>query len=93
MKVALERIKEYSELETESPEFVEPRPPTSWPSKGDIVCEDLVIRYAVGGHYVLVPICLISRHQPDLPDVLHELNFSIQPGEKVSVSDKQRVPS
>ena len=54
MKVALERIKEYSELQTEPPEFVEPRPPTSWPSKGDIVCENLVIRYAVGSQYVLV---------------------------------------
>jgi hypothetical protein len=48
MKVALERIKEYSELQVEPPEFVEPRPPASWPTKGEIVCEDLVIRYAVG---------------------------------------------
>ena len=56
MKVALERIKEYSELQTEPPEFVEPRPPTSWPSKGDIVCENLVIKYAVGSHYVLMHI-------------------------------------
>lgn len=47
MKVALERIKEYSELQTEPPEFVEPRPPASWPSKGEVVCEGLVIRYAV----------------------------------------------
>ncbi|KAN0125580.1 multidrug resistance-associated ABC transporter [Russula decolorans] len=66
--VALERIKEYSELETEPPEFVEPRPPKSWPSRGDIVCESLVIRYA-----------------PDLPDVLHNLKFSIKPGEKVGI--------
>jgi hypothetical protein len=54
MKVALERVKEYSELQTEPPEFVEPRPPASWPSKGDIVCENLIIRYAVGGHHILV---------------------------------------
>jgi ABC-type multidrug transport system fused ATPase/permease subunit len=66
--VALERVKEYSELQTEPPEFVEPRPPASWPSKGDIVCENLIIRYA-----------------PDLPDVLHNLNFSIKPGEKVGL--------
>ncbi|KAJ7204719.1 multidrug resistance-associated ABC transporter [Mycena pura] len=44
--VALERVKEYSELPREAPEFVEPRPPTSWPSSGAIHCEDLVIRYA-----------------------------------------------
>ncbi|KAH9976210.1 ATP-binding cassette transporter [Lactifluus volemus] len=66
--VALERIKEYSELQVEAPEFVEPRPPASWPTKGEIVCEDLVIRYA-----------------PELPDVLHNLDFSIKPGEKVGI--------
>jgi hypothetical protein len=49
MKVALERIKEYSELQVEAPEFVEPRPPPSWPTRGEIVCKNLVIRYAVGG--------------------------------------------
>jgi ABC-type multidrug transport system fused ATPase/permease subunit len=46
--VALERVKEYSELVQESPEFIEPRPPASWPSTGAIECQNLVIRYAVG---------------------------------------------
>ena len=45
--VALERVKEFSELKREAPEFIEPRPPASWPSNGTIRCEDLVIRYAV----------------------------------------------
>ncbi|KAL0563807.1 hypothetical protein V5O48_018256, partial [Marasmius crinis-equi] len=66
--VALERVKEYTDLKREAPEFVEPRPPASWPTKGEIKCEDLVIRYA-----------------PDLPDVLHRLNFEIKPGEKVGI--------
>ncbi|KAH9043928.1 ATP-binding cassette transporter [Lactarius pseudohatsudake] len=66
--VALERVKEYSELEREPPEFVEPRPPPSWPSGGEIECENLVIRYA-----------------PELPDVLHNLSFSVKPGEKVGI--------
>ncbi|KAH9169799.1 ATP-binding cassette transporter [Lactarius sanguifluus] len=66
--VALERVKEYSDLEIEPPEFVEPRPPVSWPSNGEIECENLVIRYA-----------------PELPDVLHNLNFSVKPGEKVGI--------
>ncbi|TFY65276.1 hypothetical protein EVJ58_g2068 [Rhodofomes roseus] len=66
--VAVERIKEFSELPREPPEFVEPRPPASWPEKGAIECESLVIRYA-----------------PDLPDVLHNLNFTIAPGEKIGV--------
>jgi len=66
--VALERVKEYSELQRESPEFIEPRPPQSWPSSGTIKVENLVIRYA-----------------PELPNVLHNLNFEIHPGEKVGV--------
>ncbi|KAF9239800.1 multidrug resistance-associated ABC transporter [Melanogaster broomeanus] len=66
--VALERVKEYSEIKQEAPEFIEPRPPTSWPEHGGIKCEDLVIRYA-----------------PELPNVLHHLNFEIRPGEKVGV--------
>ncbi|KAF7325781.1 Multidrug resistance-associated ABC transporter protein [Mycena kentingensis (nom. inval.)] len=66
--VALERVKEYSELAREAPEFMEPRPPAEWPSSGAIRCEDLVIRYA-----------------PELPPVLHSLNFEIKPGEKVGI--------
>ncbi|KAI9510285.1 ATP-binding cassette transporter [Russula earlei] len=66
--VALERVKEYTELQKESPEFVEPRPAASWPNKGEIACENLVVRYA-----------------PDLPDVLHNLNFSVEPGEKIGI--------
>ncbi|KAG2008510.1 ATP-binding cassette transporter [Coprinopsis cinerea AmutBmut pab1-1] len=66
--VALERVKEYSELKREPAEFIEPRPPASWPSQGEIQVEDLTIRYA-----------------PDLPDVLHNLSFTIKPGEKVGI--------
>ncbi|KAJ7685835.1 multidrug resistance-associated ABC transporter [Mycena rosella] len=44
--VGLERIKEYSDLAQEPPEFIEPRPDPSWPSHGAIQCENLVIRYA-----------------------------------------------
>ncbi|OAX31090.1 P-loop containing nucleoside triphosphate hydrolase protein [Rhizopogon vinicolor AM-OR11-026] len=66
--VALERIKEYSELQREPAEYIEPRPPASWPEHGVIKCENLVIRYA-----------------PELPNVLHNLNFEILPGEKVGI--------
>lgn len=66
--VALERIKEYSELQREPPEYIEPRPPASWPDRGTIKCENLIIRYA-----------------PELPDVLHNLNFEVHPGEKVGI--------
>ena len=43
----MERVKEFSELPREPPEFIEPRPKASWPENGEIKCEDLVIRYAV----------------------------------------------
>ena len=66
--VALERVKEFSDLTREPPEFIEPRPPASWPDKGEIEVKDLVIRYA-----------------PELPNVLHHLNFKIMPGEKVGI--------
>jgi ABC-type multidrug transport system fused ATPase/permease subunit len=48
--VALERIKEYSELPREAAEFVEPRPSASWPHNGGISVERLEIRYAVSVH-------------------------------------------
>ncbi|KAL4244437.1 ATP-binding cassette transporter C [Abortiporus biennis] len=66
--VAVERVKEYTELKSEAPEVVEPRPPASWPSDGVITCENLSIRYA-----------------PDLPDVLHNLNFEVKPAEKIGI--------
>ncbi|KAG8964201.1 hypothetical protein FRC03_002096 [Tulasnella sp. 419] len=44
--VALERVQEFSELSQEPPEFIEPRPPASWPQEGAIEVENLVIRYA-----------------------------------------------
>jgi ABC-type multidrug transport system fused ATPase/permease subunit len=66
--VAMERIKEYSEVPIEGPEVVEPRPPASWPRAGEIEVKDLVIRYA-----------------PDLPDVLHNISFTVKPSEKVGI--------
>lgn len=66
--VAVERVKEFSEIDQEPPEFIHPRPAPSWPSEGAIAVQDLSIRYA-----------------PDLPNVLHNLNFEIYPGEKVGV--------
>lgn len=44
--VAVERVKAYSELPLEAAEFVEPRPPASWPTVGRIDVEDLEIKYS-----------------------------------------------
>lgn len=44
--VSVERVKEYSELEQEAPEVVEPRPRASWPERGQIMVDKLCIKYA-----------------------------------------------
>jgi ABC-type multidrug transport system fused ATPase/permease subunit len=100
--VAVERVKEFSELQQEPPEYVEPRPPASWPvsqpkvllaggalthsfqTSGAIEVENLVIRYAVSLHPI-VNARFIDHQQPDLPAVLHNLSFSIRPGEKIGI--------
>ncbi|KAF7354869.1 Multidrug resistance-associated ABC transporter [Mycena sanguinolenta] len=46
--VSVERVNEYCEIAQEPPEFMDPRPPASWPEAGAIQCQDLVIRYAPG---------------------------------------------
>ncbi|KAK7685596.1 hypothetical protein QCA50_011463 [Cerrena zonata] len=66
--VAIERVKEFSEIKREPAEFIEPRPSSEWPANGEVKVEDLVIRYA-----------------PELPPVLHGLNFEVKPGEKVGI--------
>ncbi|KAJ7575966.1 P-loop containing nucleoside triphosphate hydrolase protein [Mycena floridula] len=44
--VSVERVKEYSDLPREPAEYIEPRPDPSWPDKGGVKCDGLVIRYA-----------------------------------------------
>ncbi|KAF7377450.1 Multidrug resistance-associated ABC transporter [Mycena sanguinolenta] len=66
--VAVERVKETSDLVREPPEILETRPPANWPSQGKIDCHDLCIRYA-----------------PNLPDVLHNINFQVFPAEKANI--------
>lgn len=44
--VSIERIVETTELPVEAPEYIEPRPPASWPSQGALEVEKLVIKYA-----------------------------------------------
>ncbi|KAG8870160.1 hypothetical protein FRB97_000271, partial [Tulasnella sp. 331] len=44
--VAMERVKEFSELPQEPAEFIEPRPAVGWPQEGAIQVKNLVIRYA-----------------------------------------------
>jgi len=59
--VAVERVKEFSEVEREPPEFLEPRPPAAWPHEGSIVVEDLSIRYAVSHFFCLLLLDLLLR--------------------------------
>ncbi|KAJ7161288.1 P-loop containing nucleoside triphosphate hydrolase protein [Mycena crocata] len=67
---SVERVIEYLDVPQEAPAIIEKsRPPAYWPSSsGDLVVENLVVRYA-----------------PDLPSVLQNLSFTINPSEKIGV--------
>ncbi|XP_049833464.1 multidrug resistance-associated protein 1-like [Schistocerca gregaria] len=67
--VAVERIKEYSEIPQEAPwEIPSTLPPTDWPSKGEVQFKDYKVRYREG-----------------LDLVLHGITFSVSGGEKVGI--------
>ena len=50
---SVERCKQYTELPSEAPEIVEPRPSSAWPAAGSIEVRDLSVRYAPGLPQVL----------------------------------------
>ncbi|NWU56468.1 MRP3 protein, partial [Dromas ardeola] len=67
--VAVERIKEYSETETEAPWIIEgTSPPEDWPSKGELEFVNYSVRYRKG-----------------LDLVLKGLNLHIHGGEKIGI--------
>ena len=43
--VSVERIIEYTHLESEAPEYTKVLPPLDWPSKGDILIKNLSVQY------------------------------------------------
>ncbi|CEF71344.1 ATP-binding cassette sub-family C member 8 [Strongyloides ratti] len=69
--VAVERIKEYAELDTEADTKTDPRIiqlPTSWPNEGHIVFKNISLRY-----------------RKDLDPVLKDISVEIEPKEKVGI--------
>ncbi|XP_068007071.1 ATP-binding cassette sub-family C member 3 isoform X2 [Melanerpes formicivorus] len=67
--VAVERIKEYSETETEAPWVIEgKRPPEDWPSKGELEFVNYSVRYRKG-----------------LDLVLKGINLQVHGGEKIGI--------
>ncbi|NXX57592.1 MRP3 protein, partial [Scopus umbretta] len=67
--VAVERIKEYSETETEAPWIIEGKsPPEDWPSKGELEFVNYSVRYRKG-----------------LDLVLKGLNLKVHGGEKIGI--------
>ncbi|XP_060700648.1 ATP-binding cassette sub-family C member 3 isoform X5 [Hemiscyllium ocellatum] len=67
--VAVERVKEYSETETEAPWVIEGnRPPESWPQAGNVEFKGYSVRYREG-----------------LDLVLKDLHLSVHGGEKVGI--------
>jgi len=66
---AVERVREYTNIEQEPAAIVEDnRPAESWPEHGVIEVKNLSMRYS-----------------PELPDVLQNINFQVKPHEKVAV--------
>lgn len=66
---SVERLLEYSSLQTEAPAVIKDRrPPSNWPFSGEIEAQNLVVRY-----------------RPDLDPVLKDLSFFVKSGEKVGV--------
>jgi ATP-binding cassette subfamily C (CFTR/MRP) protein 1 len=67
--VAVERIREYDEIELEAPwEVPDKRIPAGWPSNGDIAFERLLVQYREG-----------------LEPVLKEITFYVKGGEKIGI--------
>lgn len=69
---AVERVLEYCSLEQEPPAQVPPncRPPSTWPSQGRIVFNDVSMSHSTGQHATLA---------------LHHISMTIASGEKVGV--------
>ncbi|XP_015266213.1 PREDICTED: canalicular multispecific organic anion transporter 2 [Gekko japonicus] len=67
--VAVERVKEYSETETEAPWIIEDkRPPEDWPTQGQVQFSNYSVRYRKG-----------------LDLVLKDLSLNVKGGEKVGI--------
>ncbi|ANB15991.1 ATP-binding cassette glutathione S-conjugate transporter YCF1 [Sugiyamaella lignohabitans] len=67
--VSVERILEYSRLDSEAPEVIENnRPAATWPTEGAVVFNDYSVRY-----------------RPGLPLVLKNINLDIKPREKIGI--------
>ncbi|KAK7471486.1 hypothetical protein BaRGS_00035880, partial [Batillaria attramentaria] len=61
--VSVERLKEYSELDTEAEWILQDkRPPPEWPRKGDVTFENYMTRYREGLDLVLRGVCCSIRH-------------------------------
>lgn len=66
--VSVERVQEYSQLESEADlQILDRKPANTWPEHGEIIGENVVFRY----HH-------------SLPAVLKGISFHIKPKEKVS---------
>lgn len=67
--VAVERVKEYSETQTEAPwEIEDKKPPPDWPTEGNVEFKDYSVRYREG-----------------LDLVLKNLSLSVKGGEKIGI--------
>lgn len=67
--VAAERVKEYTDVQSEAPwNIPATKPPSSWPDKGKVEFKNYSVRY-----------------RPGLDLVLKDVDFTVEPGEKVGI--------
>merc|ERR1712146_380970 len=74
---SVERVSYYiNELDQEPPKTSADPPPSDWPQKGELIVDNLSMRYRKG-----------------LPEVLRNIKFSVQPGERVGIVGRMAVES
>lgn len=62
--ISLERVHEITKLPQERAEIIEPRPPPTWPDRGDVEVENLAVRYGVSCILFYYDIQVFTRWYP-----------------------------
>ena len=84
---SLERVYQYLQIEHEQKPTEEGKPPAYWPASGDIRVEDLCARYSDGENVKVGLRYLMFTSKADSPEVLSNVSFEIQSGERVGVGE------
>ena len=84
---SLERVYQYLQIEHEPKPSEEGKPPAYWPASGNIRVENLCARYSDGENEKDEVRCSVFTFKADSPEVLSNVSFEIQSGERVGVGE------